>query len=310
MPPVSDCIAAELESPALACVPQAPATATGLLYYGLALAAGTVADNFKGNVARNHIDDRLPSLTAEKFRRAVALDKQLYLAVANSLGWFCSYPTASVRQPEDISQDSRVRKAAEALHVAVQQASKVQADTLNTAEDAAAATALAASAVALLSFAESDCRRDGRAAYVGALLPGGMQTAATAAGFLRSLAQLLQAGGDTAARSWSALASKGAAAALRRLLSWLAEPITAVATSSGVLAEALPALAALAEGDGDACRQLAAEGGPHEWAPVAAALRRRLPRRMAARFLPEVDHVTAVIRTGRLGFCMGSLHVW
>ncbi len=164
-----------------------------------------------------------------------------------------------------ITHDSCVPSIAEALQVAVQQASKVQAKTLNTAEDAAAAAALAASAVALLSFAESDCRGDSRPAARSALLPGGMQTAATAAGFLHSMAQLLQARGDAAACSQSVLASQGAAAALRRLLSWLAEPTTAVATSSAVLAEALPALAALVESDGDAWRQLAAEGGPHEW---------------------------------------------
>ena len=286
-----------------------PATAIGLLRYGLALAACTVADNLKSNVAGNFTDEELPSLTAGEFRRAVALEKQLYLAMANALGWFCSYLPAAVRQPEDISNEDLVRQVAEILHNVVQHACKLQADTLNTAEDVAAATALAASAVALLSFAEFDCRGDGRAADDCALLPGGMQTASTAAGFLRSLAQLLQAGGDTAARSRSALASLGAAAALRQLLSWLAEPSTAVVTSSAVLAEALPALAALAECDGDSGRQLAAEGGPHEWAPVAAALRRRLPRRMAARFLPEVDRVTAIIKAGSFFPSFQTLHM-
>ncbi len=42
-------------------------------------------------------------------------------------------------------------------------------------------------------------------------------------------------------------------------------------------------------------------------APVAAALRRRLLPRMAARFLPEVDRVTAVTKAGDLAFGMGSL---
>ncbi len=212
-------------------------------------------------------------------------------------------------QLPDISHGNCVPSIAEALHFVVQQASKVPAVTLYTAEDATAARALAASAVALLSFAESDCRGDGRAAASSALLPGGMQTAATAAGFLRRLAQLLQAGGDTAACSRSVLASQGVAAALRRLLSWLAEPTTAVAMSSAVLAEALPALAALADGCEEARQQLGARGGLHEWAPVAAALRRRLPRRMAVCFLPEVDRVTAVAEAGSLIPSLGALHM-
>ena len=85
------------------------------------------------------------------------------------------------------------------------------------------------------------------------------------------------------------------AAALVRLLAWLAKPTSPTATASGVLAEALPAL------EHRVCtrapmRQLLAEaGGRWEWAPVAAALHRRLPRRMAARFLPELDRVTAAV---------------
>lgn len=45
-----------------------------------------------------------------------------------------------------------------------------------------------------------------------------------------------------------------------------------------------------------ASRQLLIEtGGRWEWAPIAAAMRRRLPRRMAARFLPEVERVTVAV---------------
>ncbi len=68
-----------------------------------------------------------------------------------------------------------------------------------------------------------------------------------------------------------------------------------IATASAVLAEALPALEALARTDPAARQQLVEVGGRWEWAPVAAALRRRLPRRMALRFLPEVDSVTATM---------------
>ncbi len=69
---------------------------------------------------------------------------------------------------------------------------------------------------------------------------------------------------------------------------------------------ALPALAAVAAGDEEARSHLAAEGGPHEWAPVAAALHRRLPRRMAARFLPEVDCVTAAVAAAPSGGGVGE----
>ena len=79
-----------------------------------------------------------------------------------------------------------------------------------------------------------------------------------------------------------------------QLLLWLSEPTTAVATASGVLAEALPALRHVAA-DEDVRQVLAAVDGPHEWKPAAAALWRRLPRRMAARFLPEVDRVSAAV---------------
>ena len=91
-----------------------------------------------------------------------------------------------------------------------------------------------------------------------------------------------------------------AAPALVRLLAWLAEPTTPVATASGVLAESLPALEHRVRSDPPTCHLLAETGGRWEWAPVAAALHRRLPRRMAARFLPEVDRVTAALADSSL----------
>ena len=84
------------------------------------------------------------------------------------------------------------------------------------------------------------------------------------------------------------------AAAVVRFLRWLAAAAP-IATASAVLAEALPALEALARADPATTQQLAEVGGRWEWAPVAAALRRRLPRRMASRFLPEVDRVTTAV---------------
>ncbi len=72
------------------------------------------------------------------------------------------------------------------------------------------------------------------------------------------------------------------------------EPTTPVATASGVLAEALLALRLMAADEG--IRQiLAAADGAHAWKYVSAVLRRRLPRRMAARFLPDLDRISAVV---------------
>ena len=91
-----------------------------------------------------------------------------------------------------------------------------------------------------------------------------------------------------------ALQDVGAAAKLQQMLAWVAE-CPAIATTTATLLEALPALAAIAQADAVASQQLAVKGGPHEWAPVEKTLRRRLPRRMAARLLPMVDAVTAAI---------------
>ncbi len=122
-----------------------------------------------------------------------------------------------------------------------------------------------------------------------------MQYAAEAASYLHLLAQqLLKPSRANAEASRSALTTRGAAQSLVQLLLWLSEPTTAAATASGVLQEALPALQLMAAGE-EMRQLLAAEGGPHEWEPAAAALRRRLPRRMAARFLPDLDRVSAAV---------------
>ena len=113
--------------------------------------------------------------------------------------------------------------------------------------------------------------------------------------YLHVLAQQLQKPSRTNAHAArTALTTQGAAQSLVQLLLWLSDPTTAVATASGVLAEALPALRLMAA-DEDMRQVLAAADGPHEWEPAATALRRRLPRRMAARFLPEVDRVSAAV---------------
>ena len=78
------------------------------------------------------------------------------------------------------------------------------------------------------------------------------------------------------------------------MLDWVAES-PAIATTTSVLTEGLQALAAIARADAESSLQLATKGGQHEWAPVAEALHRRLPRRMAARLLPMVETVTAAV---------------
>ncbi len=72
-------------------------------------------------------------------------------------------------------------------------------------------------------------------------------------------------------------------------------PTTPVATASAVLVEALAGLEALAAACPATQLALAESDGEFEWAPVAAALRQRLPRRMAARFLPELDRVSTAV---------------
>ncbi len=76
---------------------------------------------------------------------------------------------------------------------------------------------------------------------------------------------------------------------------WLAEPTTPVATASAMLVEALAGLEALLTACPRTRQALAEVGGSFEWAPVARALHRRLPRRMAARFLPDVDYLSAAV---------------
>ena len=132
-----------------------------------------------------------------------------------------------------------------------------------------------------------------------------MEYAAHAAKYMHVLAQqLLKPSRSNARAVKTALTAQGAAQSLVRLLLWLSDPTTAVATASGVLEEALPALRLMAA-DKDTGQVLPAVGGLHEWEPVAAALQRRLPRRMAARFLPEVDRVTAAV-AGRDAHVLGG----
>ncbi len=96
------------------------------------------------------------------------------------------------------------------------------------------------------------------------------------------------------AAAWRKLKEVQAALELQRMLAWVAES-PAIAITTGVLTEALPALAAVARADAESSQQLAIKGGLHEWAPVAEILRRRLPRRMAAHLLPMVEAVTAAV---------------
>lgn len=168
--------------------------------------------------------------------------------------------------------------------------------SLADAKERAAVPPASAAAVALLSFGEIASRGGSRPSDVESTVPGNMQLVACAARCLHSLARLLQSGEAAhAAVACAALSSQSAAAMLRNAMAWLAEAATPVATASAVLAEGLPALAAMAGAD-EATRLLLAEaGGQQEWAPVAAALQQRLPRRMAARFVPDVERVTAAV---------------
>ncbi len=160
--------------------------------------------------------------------------------------------------------------------------------------------ALMAAAAALMSFAEFEGRRgSSRPDSVPASMPGNMQLAAVAAQYLRAVAGQPQCrGADGRADESATLWDQGATAALRQVLVWLAEPVSPIATASAVLTAALPALELIAGDDPRARRQLATADGPLGWAPVAAALSRRLPRRMAARFRPDIDSVTSAIAGG------------
>ena len=156
----------------------------------------------------------------------------------------------------------------------------------------AAPGALAGCAVALLAFAQCADMIDAKPDHTSVKFSSPMQIAQKAAAWLRA---------NPTAVMTPALPPNDIpeAAALVRLLAWLAEPTTRVALASGVLAEALPALEQRVRSRPPTRQLLAEAGGRWEWAPVAAALHRRLPRRMAARFLPEVDRLTAALAAER-----------
>lgn len=173
-------------------------------------------------------------------------------------------------------------------------------------QPAGLAAVVTSGAVSALAFAAVDSCSGRRPPDIERDMQACMRYAANAARFLHVLAQqLLKPSSVIAAAARSALTSQGAAQSLLQLLLWLSEPATATATASGVLAEALAALLLMAV-DKDMRQVLTAADGPHEWEAAAAALRRRLPRRMAARFLPEVDRVSAAV-AGRSGNAAGSV---
>ncbi len=291
--------AADFARPSVACVSQSPLTAAGLLGHVLRVAACAMVEPLRGH----------PTMSAQELWGAVAFHKDEYHTLANTLGWLVQHQLARAEQLANTQTMQCMYDIAAMLHAVVKPALSVQPEALGSAKDAAAATAVAAAATALICFAEVDCSGSSKPDPT-VSPPGGMQIAAVAASFLHSLARQLQGNKGTAAPTRSALASAHAVVILRQLLSWFAKPAGAVAMSSAVLTEALPALAAMAEGDEEICRQLAAEGGPHEWAPVEAALRRRLPRRMAARFLPQVDCVTtAIAKASTIVSFLGALQL-
>ncbi len=152
-------------------------------------------------------------------------------------------------------------------------------------QPASLAATVASGAVSALTFAALDSSLGSRPADIETKMPSCMQYATDAVTFLHVLAQqLFKPSRTNAEAARSILTTHGVPQSLVQLLLWLSEPTTAVATASGVLSEALPALRLMAA-DEEMGQMLAVAGAPHEWEPVAAALRRRLPRRMAARFL-------------------------
>lgn len=170
------------------------------------------------------------------------------------------------------------------------------------------AAIVASGAVSALAFLAVHSDSSRRPPETAAGLRGCMDYAAQSAKYLHQLAQqLLMSSSVNAEAARSALTTWGAAQSLVRLLRWLSEPTTATATASGVFQEALPALRLMAA-IGETRQMLAVAGGAHEWEPVASALRRRMPRHMAARFLPEMDRVTATV-VGRTGNATGDVNV-
>ena len=156
---------------------------------------------------------------------------------------------------------------------------------------------------ALLRFAEMESRCDIQRPNGTDNMPGSMQLAAEGAACICSLATCLPSCAsilNPAQLHSSICPAEGnevtAAKDLRRLLAWLAETTTPLATASAVLAEGLAGLTVLVATYPRNMWGRAEVGGLHEWAPVAAALHRRLPRRMKSRFLPRVDHITAALQ--------------
>ncbi len=148
-------------------------------------------------------------------------------------------------------------------------------------------------AVSLLAVAEqwgrTGCWDDVPAADA---LRGWPALARNAASLLPSMAKPSRVPAARRSATAKALEDVSAAAKLQQMLAWVAES-PAIATTTALLTEALPALAALASANTEASQQLAIKGGLQEWAPVAEALRLRLPRRMAARLLPMVTAAVA-----------------
>ena len=202
----------------------------------------------------------------------------------------------------DLAQATMHSCAALLADVAIKSAEAMHCDPALICQPAGLAATVAVGAASALAFAALDSSGGRPVPGVARDIPGTMQYASKAAHYMHALAQhLIEPACAHAETARQGLATSGAAQSLVRLLSWLSEPTTAVAMASGVLKEALPALRLMAT-DEEMRQVLAAAGGPYEWKPVAAALRRRLPRRMAARFLPEVDSVSATVaqRAGNL----------
>ncbi len=246
----------------------------------------------------NHLDSlALPNLYMNARIKLLGDNQLQLLALAAALARDADIYGSTGGLQESVQRPAVItyKEAAMLACIAAVSAKTLHDNPSSVCQPAGLAATLASGAVSALAFAAMDGSCVNRPPEIADGMFGYMQYAAHAAKYMHALAQqLLKPSRSNAYAARTALTTQGAAQSLVRLLLWLSDPATAVATASGVLAEVLPALRLMAAVE-DMRQVLAAADGPHGWEPVAVALRRQLPRRMAARFLPEVDRVSAAL---------------
>ncbi len=133
------------------------------------------------------------------------------------------------------------------------------------------ASTVAGVAASVLAFAQYDSHTNQRPLVIHGRLPGCMQYAAEAVRYLHLVAQHpAQLGRKTVVAALTSRTFQGVVPELMRLITWLSKPTTAIATASGVLTEALPALTLMAA-DVHIRPMLAAVGASGRGAAAAAA---------------------------------------